>query len=162
MLFRSNLITIAARGGNYLLNVGPDGLGDVPVEARQCLKETGEWLSRNGEAIYNTQRSGLHPAWGECVRKDYKKNSVLYLCVFDWPTDGKLHLQGDFTGRRATLLADGSPLKLEARKGSVTIQLPAGMPDRTATVIRLDLKEKLPAIKLVSNSEKVFKIVDTE
>lgn len=157
-----NLITIAARGGNYLLNVGPDGLGDVPVEARQCLKETGEWLSRNGEAIYNTQRSGLHPAWGECVRKDYKKNSVLYLCVFDWPTDGKLHLQGDFTGRRATFLADGSPLKLEARKGSVTIQLPAGMPDRTATVIRLDLKEKLPAIKLVSNSEKVFKIVDTE
>lgn len=157
-----NLITIAARGGNYLLNVGPDSMGDVPEQARQCLKETGEWLSVNGEAIYGTQRSGLHPEWGECVRKDFKRNSALYLCVFKWPADGKLHIEGKFSAKKATMLADGTPLKMEVHKESVTIQLPNSMPDKVATVIRLELRNKLPLIRLVSNSEKVFKILDVE
>lgn len=157
-----NLITIAARGGNYLLNVGPDGLGDVPVQARLCLEDIGKWLMCNGEAIYGTQRSGLNPEWGECIRKDNKKNSQLYLCVFRWPDDGKLHLKGNFTGKKAVMLSDGSSLKVENYRGKVTVQLPAVMPDKVATVIRLDLKEKLPVVKLKLNSEKTFSILDTE
>ena len=157
-----NLVTIAARGGNYLLNIGPDGLGDVPEQAVECLNETGKWLSVNGEAIYGTLRSGLAPGWGEVVRKDHDRNSSLYLCVFDRPENGKLRLDGDFKVKKATMLADGINLKFSSEKGGVTVSLPSVMPDSTVTVIRLDLKNKLPEQTLISNSEKVFRILDTE
>lgn len=157
-----NLITIAARGGNYLLNVGPDPSGDVPAEARNVLADAGKWIDVNGEAIYGTQRSGVTVDWGECVRKDGDKNSSLYLCVFDWPEDGKLVLPGGFKAKNASMLADGSPLKFTTKGGDVIIDLPAEMPDATASVIKLELKNKLPEVKLVSNSEKVFRILDAD
>jgi len=50
------LIDIASKGGNYLLNIGPDGKGHVPEASAQGLLEVGEWLQVNGEAIYGTSR----------------------------------------------------------------------------------------------------------
>lgn len=156
-----NLVTIVARGGNYLLNVGPDGMGNVPVQARQCMKELGEWLERNGEAIYGTQRSSLHPSWGECIRKDYERNSTLYLCVFEWPSNGVLRLEGKFPSvKQATLLIDGTSLPVNMQEEWLEISLSGEMPDKIVTVIRLDLKEKLPEINLSLNTEKFFEIVD--
>lgn len=155
------LITIAARGGNLLLNVGPDALGNVPAEAQQCLKEVGKWLSANGEAIYGTQRSGLQPSWGEVIRKDENGTSVYYLCVFDWPEDGKLVLKADgIRVKKATLMTDSSVLKLSSRKGETTVFLPADKPSEPFPVIRLILSRKLPEVRLVSNTEKFFSIVD--
>lgn len=50
------LIDIVSKGGNYLLNIGPDGKGAVPEKSAQGLREMGEWLSINGEAIYGSVR----------------------------------------------------------------------------------------------------------
>lgn len=52
-----NLITIAARGGNYLLNVGPDAEGRIPEEAVARLDQLGNWMSIYGESIYGTTLS---------------------------------------------------------------------------------------------------------
>ncbi|MEX0321886.1 MAG: alpha-L-fucosidase [Puniceicoccaceae bacterium] len=49
-------IDIASKGGNYLLNIGPDGKGHVPRESAQRLREVGDWLSINGDAVYGTTR----------------------------------------------------------------------------------------------------------
>jgi alpha-L-fucosidase len=47
---------IASKGGNYLLNVGPDGNGVIPEESVKILKEIGVWMKINGEAIYGTSK----------------------------------------------------------------------------------------------------------
>lgn len=157
-----NLLTISSMGGNYLLNVGPDSYGEIPAEARQCLGEVGRWLSVNGEAVYGTRRSNIQDEWGVCMRKDEGKNTTLYLCVFDRPESGKISFNSILNSRRVTMLADGQQLKFSSRKGVTEIELPETMSDPVATVLKLELKGKLPQEKLISNSEKVFKIVDAD
>jgi alpha-L-fucosidase len=50
------IVEIASKGGNYLLNVGPDGNGVIPEASVKILKEIGAWMRINGEAIYGTKR----------------------------------------------------------------------------------------------------------
>ena len=50
-----NLIDIASKGGNYLLNVGPDATGVIPAPEQEGMLAIGKWLKVNGEAIYGTQ-----------------------------------------------------------------------------------------------------------
>lgn len=157
-----NLLTISALGGNYLLNVGPDSNGKIPQEASECLKEVGEWLSDNGEAVYGTRRSKTITDWGVCILKDEGKKSLLYVCVFDSPADGTISVPAPFGGRNAKMLVDGTQLKMSNKNGNIVIKLPETMPDSIATVIKVELKGKLPKEHLISNSEKVFKIVDAD
>ena len=49
------LCDIVAKGGNFLLNVGPDADGNLPDTALLRMKEIGEWMQVNGEAIYGTR-----------------------------------------------------------------------------------------------------------
>jgi len=50
------IVEIASKGGNYLLNVGPDGNGLIPDQSVKILKEIGKWMKVNGEAIYGTDK----------------------------------------------------------------------------------------------------------
>jgi alpha-L-fucosidase len=49
------LIQIRAKGGNLLLNVGPDSSGRIPPEQEAILREIGLWLFINQEAIYEVR-----------------------------------------------------------------------------------------------------------
>lgn len=49
------LCDVVAKGGNLLLNVGPDADGNLPAEAIQRMEEIGQWLRKNGHAIYGTR-----------------------------------------------------------------------------------------------------------
>ena len=66
------LIDIVAKGGNYLLNVGPDADGQLPEVALQRMKEIGEWLNKNGYAIYGTRP--LYPYANGNVRYTQSKD----------------------------------------------------------------------------------------
>jgi alpha-L-fucosidase len=90
-----NLIDIASKGGNYLLNVGPDATGLIPQPSVERLKEVGKWMKVNGEAIYGTQANPFSETmWGRVTQKQNGKNTKLFLHIFDWPTDGKIALYG--------------------------------------------------------------------
>ena len=56
------LVDVVSKGGNLLLNVGPDADGRLPEEAVSRMKEIGAWLKVNGEAIYGTRP--LYPYGG--------------------------------------------------------------------------------------------------
>jgi alpha-L-fucosidase len=132
------LIDIVSKGGNFLLNVGPNQYGIIPEVCQQNLREMGEWLNLNGEAIYGTHASPFpYLPWGRATRKGQR----LYLHVFDWPKNGKLTVPFSNKITRAALLADPKrALKLTALNGSTQLQLPAYAPDRIASVIALDFE----------------------
>jgi alpha-L-fucosidase len=141
MLIR-NLVDIASKGGNYLLNVGPTSEGLIPAPSVERLKKVGEWMKVNGEAVYATSASPFKRLpWGRCTKKLTADGATLYLHVFNWPADGKLLVPGlknTVTGAR--LLADGSALNAEAGPDGVTLTVPANAPDKISSTIVLQLK----------------------
>ena len=140
-----NLVDIASKGGNYLLNVGPDALGRFPQGSIDDLKAMGAWMRVNSEAIYATTASPLQQlAWGRCTKKIEGDKTILYLSVFNWPTDGKLVVPGLKNAViSAKLLANGSALTFKASGNDVTIDLPSVAPDKIASVIKLEVKGQL-------------------
>ena len=140
-----NLLDIASKGGNFLLNVGPTNLGEFPQESVDILQKMGQWMKINGEAVYGTKASpwGLF-SWGRCTKKEIKDRTVLYFSVFEWPADGKLmipELKNNVVS--AVLLADGTKLKTYASKENTTILLPYKAPDPIATVIKVTVRGKV-------------------
>ncbi|WP_446050951.1 alpha-L-fucosidase [Zobellia laminariae] len=131
-----NLVDIVSKGGNFLLNIGPDGLGQFPPESVERLKAMGDWTDVNGEAIYGSSASPYdRPEWGRYTIKD----DILYAHVFDWPEDGNLVINSDIKLQRATLLADGTKLKAGLTDKGLTIQLPKTAPDAAVSVIKMTL-----------------------
>ena len=139
MLIR-NIVDIASKGGNYLLNVGPTAEGEIPGPSVERLAAIGKWMKTNSESIYGTHASpfATQPAFGRATTKAGK----LYLHVFNWPSDGKLQVPAiKGTVAKAYLLADrAKPLTVAAAADGLTITVPATAPDADASVIALDLK----------------------
>lgn len=75
------LCDVVAKGGNLLLNVGPDANGTIPTVAQTRMKEMGQWLWANGYAIYGTRP--LYPYCSGKLRftqsKDGRHRYAIYL-----------------------------------------------------------------------------------
>ncbi len=137
-----NLIDIASKGGNYLLNIGPTGDGSVPRESVAAMQAIGGWMKTNGDAIYATAASPFASLeWGRCTQKPLAGGRTrLYLHVFDWPADGKLVLPLAGGGRgQARLKATGRSLAVTAGDGQTAIAVDGQAPDAIASVIELDI-----------------------
>ncbi len=129
-----NLVDIASKGGNYLLNVGPTAEGLIPAPSVERLRAMGEWINVNGASIYGTQASPYEkPSWGRYTQKD----NTIYAHVFDWPEGGKLTLENaTLPVKKAYLLADPD-ITLEVVDGTLTLPMSAKMD--FDTVIALEI-----------------------
>jgi alpha-L-fucosidase len=127
------LAATAARGGNLLLNVGPDGTGEIPEPSLAYLREVGKWLNENGESIYGTTASPFpDQPWGVATSKPGR----LYIHVFQRPADGIVLVPG-FTAKakRVSLLSGNKTVRSEKHGEDLSITLPASLPDSRDSVV---------------------------
>jgi alpha-L-fucosidase len=136
------LAKAAARGGNILMNIGPMGDGRMDPKDLTILKGIGDWWKVNGESIRGTTRTPLAvQSWGESTRK----GNLLYLHVFQWPTNGNLVVGGlksevkyawlvaDSAGQRQAKALDVARLNAL----DVSIAVPTQAPDPVDSVVAL-------------------------
>ena len=134
------LIACVGRGGTYMLNIGPRGDGSAPERAVKTLTLSGQWIQRYPQVVYNTDASPWKHAlpWGDVTRKD----NTLFLCVFDWPTSGKLYLPNLKTNLESVRLLGGAQegsLKWSKEADWTVISVPPNAPERLVSVIQVNL-----------------------
>ena len=136
------LVDVASKNGNYLLNVGPTSEGLIPQPSVDRLKEVGQWLKTNGEAVYGARPSPFpyEFEWGSITSKPGR----LYLHIIDWPSNGNFELYGvKGKVKKAYLLAArGKSLAVKQSDapagGSLRIQLPSVPPDKNVSTVALE------------------------
>lgn len=111
-----NLIDSAAKGGNFMAAIGPDGTGKFHPSAIEQLKEAGVWLRINGRGIYATRaRDGELWKEGDNIRFTRSKDKrTVYAFCFEWP-DEQLILKTVKPEKKADIFLMGvdKPLKWE-------------------------------------------------
>jgi alpha-L-fucosidase len=132
-LIRS-LVEVASRGGNFLLNVGPQPDGRIQPEFQQRLHAIGDWLTLNGDSIYGTTYG---PIQGVSGLRTTAKDKSIYLHIFDWPASAFAVSGIEARVISARLLANGKPLPFRQKEGEVEIDLPPQAPDPNVSVIAL-------------------------
>ena len=89
-LLIKKLVECVSKGGNMILNVGPDGDGNIPEESLEILSQIGNWMEKNGESIKNCGPAGLDkPEFGRITRNGDR----LYFHIYE-NTLGALPLLG--------------------------------------------------------------------
>jgi alpha-L-fucosidase len=135
-----HLVDIASKGGNFLLNIGPDGRGAIPQPAKDRLDAIGAWMAAYGESIYGTSASSkAQPDWGRFTQR----GDVLYAHLFEWP-DGPFVLPVDASFvARVELLTRTGPVVVASSPSygaSVLLTLPRQAPDPHVSVLRVTLR----------------------
>ncbi|SDL74940.1 alpha-L-fucosidase [Siphonobacter aquaeclarae] len=120
------LIEKVSRGGNLLLNIGPTADGRIPVIMQQRLKDMGDWMKVNSEAIYGTRAWDKAPAFKKGNKLFFtRKGNDLYAIATEW-TD-QLVMDG-ISPKKVTLLGYNGTIKATGKGGKWTITAPAVTP----------------------------------
>ena len=141
-----NLIDIASKGGNYLLNVGPTSKGLIPTPSIERLKEVGTWMKSNGDGIYGTTASPFRNLdWGRCTVKKVGGKNLIYLHIFDFPKDGILQIPGLASKIDAAYLLKDKAIKFktELAVNYLNVYLPQNVKQDFATTIVLETSEQV-------------------
>lgn len=125
------LVDIVAKGGNYLLNVGPGPDGEFHPDAIQRMKEIGQWLKINGEAIYKTRPVPPYKEGKTCLTS-LKDGTVFAIYLAD---EGELNPPGKILlqtiqpadGAKIHMLGYNKPLQWEKVGKGVLIEVPRAM-----------------------------------
>ncbi len=153
------LIDIVSKGGNYLLNVGPDADGVIPKASADNLGSVGRWLKVYGDAVYGAGRSPFGEEFGELsdkqkdrngkplflVRNDWRcttKPGKIYITIFNVPREG-LDLPAFRNQiRKAYLLGDPEKkeIVIETLNGVRVARVPRPGPHATAYVLVLEIQ----------------------
>lgn len=143
------LVNCVSKGGNLLLNVGPDARGNIPTQSISILEEVGKWMALNNESIYGCGASELpKPDWGRFTQKGKK----IYAHIMNAHI-GHINLKNYHEKvKKARLLRDKTELFIEntwwgdPTKDNVFINIKKptyqhyNLPDKINTVFEIELK----------------------
>ncbi len=152
------LADVVSKGGNFLLNIGPDASGEVPAICQENLRVVGEWLRVNGEAVYGVRRSPFGAEFGEfSATQKNRRGEPLFLTLAQWrctARPGRLYFFY-FGDRRSTLelpafkntikgafiLGDPkhTPCAIETVNGIRTVSIQRQGPHATANVLCVEI-----------------------
>ena len=139
-LILKNVISTVARGGTYMLNVGPKPDGSIPNEAQTSLRASGDWTKNYPQVIYKAKASPWRQAlpWGDVTVSDNKLN----LCIYDWPLDGEISLPGlknEILSANLWVNGERQKISTSRKNGWVTFHLPARRPEKLISVIEVEV-----------------------
>jgi len=146
MLVRK-LVECVSKGGNLLLNIGPDAKGSIPDESLKILAEIGKWMKKNSESIYGCESAGIgKPEYGWITRK----KNILYYHVTESQINAVplMGIKRDQI-RRIWYVSSGAELKqhesifLHAYEGMPFVSFGESplLPDPVDTVIGVELRD---------------------
>ena len=132
------LCDVVSKGGNLLLNIGPDAKGRVPEAAQETLRGVGRWMDVNSGAIYGTTASPFaFLPWGRAT----VKGRVVNLMVFDWPSDGVLRVPLKNAVVTARIVGSQVAVGVSGSGGpdGVVLALPKSAVDPACSVIEVEI-----------------------
>ncbi|HOF61770.1 MAG TPA: alpha-L-fucosidase [Candidatus Latescibacteria bacterium] len=133
------LVTCASKGGNLLLNVGPDPEGRIPAAAADRLRSIGKWMRVNGEAIYGSTRTVLRPPSEVGNATQVGNRQFLHIHAWQGSTLAMAWVGNRVT--RARVLATGTEAQIEQKGDRVWLHgLPQYAPDPDISVIELEIE----------------------
>ena len=132
---------VTSKNGNLLLNVGPTANGLVPWAQASRLLAVGDWLRRNGEAIYGTRpwrQPDGRTADGTAVRFT-QRHGYVYAIVLARPANNRVVFDDPQLAEatQVRLLGYGTPLRWQQRSAQVAVELPGDVPTGPAYTLRL-------------------------
>ncbi len=135
------LIDIVSKGGNYLLNIGPDELGNIPVESQSRLSDIQDWMKINGEAIVGASKGKyVAPLYGRFTQKD----NIHYVHIFERPDNNVVILTiKEENIEKVELLSQNGPQKLAIHPSfgkAIVINLPTDLAYDLPEVVKVTLK----------------------
>lgn len=156
------LVEIVSKGGNYMLNIGPTGEGEVPSQSVDNLKTIGKWIAVNGEAIYGTQRWKItregptelnFKSTEDRAEKGFQnsftsedfwftqKNNSVYAISLAKPAESiKIEAFNNSIGKIKTVNVIGKgKVKFEQTEKDLTITVPEGFMPENGFVVKIDL-----------------------
>jgi alpha-L-fucosidase len=122
------LVDVVSKGGNFLLNIGPGPDGELDSVAYARLREIGDWMTVNSEAIYNSR---MLTATGESstIRYTQSKDSTTFYVFFSEFPEGKVELRQLQLNNsyKMQMLGSAKPIKFSSSAKGTTLQLPASL-----------------------------------
>lgn len=163
----TDLLDCASKGGNLLLNTGPDAEGVIPQPCVDRLNEMGKWMQTWGEAVYETRAGTLNVSMqpgtfcslGKTKGLQKKKNK-LYVTVTTLPGDNKLRVEQPITlpSKVYWLTTPETTLDFELLSGCMVFALPDSLSDPLGMVLVMEFDETpqpkiYPDVAIFSHAE---------
>lgn len=150
-----NLVTIVVRDGNYLLNIGPDGKGQMDSEQTARLSQLGDWLATYGDSIYNTRGGPILPGrWGGTTYR----GKTMYIHIIEWeqdqicfPSPGKVVSFSSPNCRSFSVTCENK---------NIEIEVPIKERDPYDTIIQLDFKEDIQWSGHAGKEQDIYGLAD--